>query len=475
MTFHKKHEYLFMVAVSVFLCINQLVFFHITKYSTYLAIFFGIWGAVVILFEILKNNKYVFSNHINILGIIFAITAVVSLVANGFVAPVDNMYNVLSILINFLIFFNFARKNDTRMIDVVMKVLFWGLFVYMLLNFVTIFFHLDKVFVVNNQVRYLGWGGNLNRFSGVSGNPNRLGRIAISLIFISLWFMNKEKNKLNIILYTAPIIISIYFIYISMSRAVIMGIVFGILCSIIVFCLMKKGILGKISKAIVVLSVIASICLGTFLVAMFVSTHNKTENSIQSYSEVIYHKLNKLSSDRLFVMEVGVKATFDRRPIAGFSYENIRPNIENYIAEKKLNLYSGEFNFLNHMHNMVIQSLAAYGILGCSVLLMIYWYFISLTCKIVKNKDNIEYDKKYFLMFVFVLSACFFISMLEASFIFGFAIEIINLVLMLFLGLYVNFAYSTFGVKMVSNKVTSFIGDKFIVLTDGIRKLLRIS
>jgi len=249
----------------------------------------------------------------------------------------------------YFLFFSYYQKNvRPDYLEIILSITLYisfFLFVYAVLEYFKVigewdYSFLSPIFEKNHQ----------ERVEVTFYNPNYYALMLEFFILIGLYKINRKNKKHQKILYGLITLCNLFAVYFTGTRST--PVVF--VSTVIIFYLL----LGKIKKGL-----IASGILGTLFVLLIISgNYPRAEN------------LGWALRDRFYIWETALKGIrdnffFGQGPL---TYRNI------------YELYGGQETY--HAHNIILDTLLSYGIIGTSLLIYPFSWFLKRLWKLKNNE-----------------------------------------------------------------------------------------
>ena len=497
-----NYENIFIVLVTLLCLFTNIVFIGCTfDWVNKIAIIFAILALPILFKNILLKTDETFSDNINTTGVILSFIALLSFIFNGFIYPVQNIYAVIALAINFLVIYFYASKEDVKSVRNIFWVIFIGSLIISVLSLFTLYFKVSIPYetAVPGKLRYIGIDADYQRFCGLVGNPNNLARITLSGIISSILLYKKSLKKIYKIIIGISNIVFIYTMMLSQSRAVIYSICFGFIVFIFLEIIFRYKGNTKYKNFIKPIFIFV-FCSFVFLLAFKLLNNYSINNVIyhQNSEEVAqetniseemsqqeddkdniklvdrkFHdqELNNFSTGRFGIWKIGIEGTLNEKPFWGFTHGNVEQGLIDYIDNNEIDVLVIVKNVLFHMHNQFIQFLAEDGIFALFFIVYLYFYIFKLVIKIIFSKYNInEVNKVRIPILISMLSCLALYSMVEAMFFICFDNEIINVVLLLVMGIFIKTVKDEYGEEILRDKLLDKISLCLIKLINFIKK-----
>ena len=235
---------------------------------------------------------------------------------------------------------------------------------------------LDKLFL--NQ----GWG----RPGGTFGNPTFLAGYTVFNVFISLWFIIKEKgSKLWIKIITwVSFILGILLIFKTQTRGDIIGLFAGLL--FLSFLLAIRKFKNFDLQKSIVKNVWAWILIVIFLFGgvFFFTRHMSFWEGVPGLNRLTKTSLTQGDLDfRFMAWQSGLEA-FKEKPVLGYGWENFGIAFGRHYNPNLLGTTFNETNW-DKPHNIFLEYLVAGGVLGLLAYLIL---FVFLFYELIKSKED---------------------------------------------------------------------------------------
>ena len=498
-----KYGQIFISCVTVLSILSSIVFIgYKFDWFNKIAIIFAILALPILFKNILLKTNETFSDNINTIGVMLSFIAMLSFVFNGFIYPVQNIYSVVALAINFLVIYYYAAKNDIKNTRNIFLLIFICCLIVSILSLFTLYFKVSIRYGdgITGYYRYLGIDVSDGRFCGLVGNSNDLGRITLCGIISTVFLYKKSLNNITKILLIISNFIFIYTMILSQSRAIIYSFSFGIIVFIFLKIFFKNK--GNIKYKGYIKQILIFVCYSFVFLLTFKLINNYSINSIiyhQNNEEVVQEnnvsqeesiqqeeskkhielvdrkfydqQINDFSSGRFAIWRIGIQGTLEKKPILGFSHGNIRNGILEYIDKNSISWPEYNRHIFQHMHNQFIQFLAEDGIFALFFIVYLYFYIFKLVIKIIFSKRDInEINRIKIPILISVLSCLALFSMVEAMFFICFDNEIINVVLLLVMGIFIKTVKDEYGEEILKDKLLDKISLCLIKLINFIKK-----
>jgi len=362
----------------------KIVFFLLPSFYYFSTM--GIPGNPLTYFLILLFFKYIFyggHKYYDSLNLILTVMILIISILNSLLS---NAYNLME-LIRWSLLFVFtvllmSEKDSSRNFAEFGKYFIIGFFISSIIGFIG--FKLggnlyDLTRTVDNQ-------NIINRFSGLSGDPNSYGMYALLVLTFLLQKLEVELNSKKTVLLWALVFILGFLSIITVSRAFVVGFIF-IIFMFFIFNLRKK------TNAKMMFLLISFMILG-FLVGNYFGFF---DNFIRRFE---YTTLNELSGGRNIIFMEYVKGFVNGGFWNYFFGSGVVGHPDFYFHDIKDFNSTGYFSKAFGTHNTFLELLVSFGLLG-SIPFVILLYRCVLTSEL-RNNNRLRYFDFIPLLVVFI-------------------------------------------------------------------------
>ena len=338
-----------LLSLSIVLYFTSLIIFKTYNYQ----ITYVIDIILVLLFLILITLKSIslqINKFIKLYAIFVLFCTASSLWAVDFYGSFFRGFQLFLLLINMIVIYNSIKIFNLK--DVFIN----GILLGSLVNYLILFGFIHVSF------EYISVNGG-GRALGTMGNANMLAILMLISLFISIAFLNQKykKNKFIIYYHYINLILSMYVIFLTMSKK---GIIFGLILILIYLALLVK----EPKKLILTL---------IFGILILTIVFNYIDIDLGSYYTHISGRFKSFDSqltrpdpfgstgERMFLIDFGLNA-FQDKPLFGYG-------IANFFLLNDRHIYA---------HNNYVELLVDVGIFGTMLFYYIYIYLISNAYKL---------------------------------------------------------------------------------------------
>lgn len=473
---------LFLMTLLIWCLLNSTVPLKCNPYAQYVALIFALWAFIILFYEVnYKTYKLLFFPN-SVLFIFFIIIAIISSI-RAFITEeasgtVQNVYALIAIIINVFMVYN--NRFDQKSYIQFLKIGYYTSLVIVILSHLSLLLHLNiEVPNAEGKIFTIGIERGEGRFTGLLGNPNDLGRMALFglLCLLLYWSVSKVKHKIS---WSISLLLFWFCITMSASRGVIYSLYLSALAAGIISTMVKNrgedcSTLGKFGVLFTVVVIWFSIIVASEMATKtyshfvniieetFITVIDKTEehgNGAPNEVVMIEERADTgkgFSTGRSFLIKLGVSTTWDYSFVTGLTPGNSKRLCMDYMNQK-WNLNHAPSAAIGNTHNMWIQAFVNYGIAAFLVLLVVT---ISIISKLIqwslfsKYERTQKYEKTVILVVLFSLMI---LGMVENVFLYSFENEPVNLLFMLVMGR-----------VMLFEKTHDRIPEKYSSLQSGIR------
>lgn len=450
---------LFIETLLIWCLLNSTVPLKCNPYAQYVALMFALWAFFILLFDLKYRPQSLFVFPNASLFIVFTLIAVLSSIRAFIVenagGTIQNVYALIALVINIFIVYN-NRLNLKSYIRF-LKLGYILSLVIVVLSHITLLLHLSiEVPNSDGKIFTIGIERGENRFTGLLGNPNDLGRMALfgMLCLILYWNISEIKHQLR---WSISLILFWLCIMMSQSRGVIYSLYVAILVAgMIITCVKYRRdhmpLLGKIGVLVVVfffwlsMAIVSEMATKTYshfanyIENKIITEVEKTDTFVGMTSEngvvMIEERVDTgkgFSTGRSFLIKLGVNTTMDYSLLAGLTPGNSKRLCANYMNHS-WNVTQAPSAAIGNTHNTWIQSFVNYGIVAFFILFLIT---VNIFLRIIKWTLFSGYESKGHKEKFAVLAAIFsllILALVENVFLYSFENEPINLLFMLSMG-----------------------------------------
>ena len=238
------------------------------------------------------------------------------------------------------------------------------------------------------------WG----RFYGIFYDPNYTSIMCVVSIFFAVYLLKEYKNKFTKVLLIVSIILQMIYIIFCESRSGL----FTLITTIAVYSTLNMIVIKNLKKNIKIFLITSTIIILIIVLPKFCI---KFYNDIQNNKEIKTEQISKenpemkiqigrndnqedISNRRFDIWKSGLEI-FSKNVIFGVGFPNITP----IALDKYPNTYivNNDFSNFDAFHNSVIDVFTSQGIIGGTIMTIIYLYVIIETIKrrkIIFDKNN---------------------------------------------------------------------------------------
>lgn len=450
---------LFLNVLLIWCLINSTVPFKCNSYMQNIAIVFSGWAFIILIFDMSVSPNKLFDFSGSKLFMLFTVVSVFSsikiILTENLDGIVQNIYAVIAIVINIYIVYN-NRFDRTEYLKF-LKLGYIISLIIVMISHMTLIMHMN-VEIPNSEGKIftIGIERSENRFTGLLGNPNDLGRLALFglLCLLLYWIMSEIRHE-----FWWGISAALFWlcIMLSESRGVIYSLFGALLIAGFVFVIVRyrrdnMSMVGKIGLlAIVFLVWLAFFFASHITTKVYYSFVNTLEKKIISEMDKSGRKDHAqvsapvvmveeraasgkgFSTGRSFLIKLGLSAATDYSIFTGLTPGNSKKICINYMKEI-WDIEHPPSAAVGNTHNTLVQSFVNYGIIAFIFLLIavigIMFKLLKLTiffnCVLPEWKEN--------MIMLFALFSMSILAMVENVYLYSFENEPINLLFMLVLG-----------------------------------------
>ena len=238
------------------------------------------------------------------------------------------------------------------------------------------------------------WG----RFYGIFYDPNYTSIMCVVSMFLAIYLLKEYKSKFIKILLIFSIVLQVIYIVFCESRSGL----FTLITTIAVYSALNMIVIKNLKKNIkIFLITITTIILVIVLPKICINCYNNIQNKKEIKTEEVLEENPKtkiqigrndnqedVSNRRFDIWKSGLEI-FSKNLIFGVGFPNITPiALDKYPSTYIVN---NDFSHFDAFHNSVIDVFTSQGIIGGTIMAMIYLYTLIETIKrrkILFNKNN---------------------------------------------------------------------------------------
>lgn len=250
------------------------------------------------------------------------------------------------------------------------------------------------------------------RISATFGNPAYLAGFALLWLFLAGYLFSVNKNKNWRVFYITSIILNLVIIYFTGTRGAIVGLVMGVVASLVYLLILYKNKKVRLLGAgfLVLLSL-----LGSSIFIFRQSSLIQNNPILVRISEIGTGDYTSMS--RLMLWQMAFKGIQDR-PVFGYGQNNIKLPLDKYHN------YNLAEDWFDSSHNKFFDELLAHGFIGFG--LQIIFFIWLLWVIIQKRKEDKLGSLLFFGMIVaYIAQAMFIFDAFTTVFIFMFILGFI--------------------------------------------------
>lgn len=436
---------------------NSIAIFRVSILSQITSILLSGFGVISIYFSH-KDEKWEFTFKGHVYSKVILSASILSFIANKLQFPVKNIYSIIAIVVNFYIFMSiYHNQRDYNKIYKMLLMIFVVTLTFTIINL--LFFYYDISIPIGSYQdirlqRFMGVDKIRHRVTGLSGNSNGLGRVALSSIISVLLLRmleNKTQNKMNRFLLIISIFLNVVVIIISQSRGTIISLMMlGIGYFLTIFGISMNKI--NRNRSIIYTSILFVLLtystaiyhnkLNSVLFNSINGTRNKVNKTINSNSIVDRNEreedllVEDVSNGRLTLIKNGLKATINAKPIFGLTYGGNKYQIQNYLDNEKIEVPSYIYSGAGSMHNTIVQFYVNIGLGGVGAFI----FLLIRIGRILFNRTFIDdtIDIKIMSTLNAVLLSLLILNMVEWVFYFDYDNHLVNFLILLVFSVYLQ-------------------------------------
>lgn len=205
--------------------LNSVAWFKMSPFSQLASMLLAAYGVMCAGYSYL-NKTWNFKNQFWLISLLLVTSSLLSLISNGMPFLTKNVYSLLSVFINFYIFYLiYQNRKDSNLIQNVMLFIVVTTTIITLINIFFYFTNTSFSLVEYTNIRdskFIGVDPVRHRFNGLSGNANGLSRVSLSSILSAFLLGKYVKNRtFHTAILPVITILNIFVIFISQSRGTI--------------------------------------------------------------------------------------------------------------------------------------------------------------------------------------------------------------------------------------------------------------
>ncbi|MBI2451231.1 MAG: O-antigen ligase family protein [Parcubacteria group bacterium] len=341
----------------------------------------------------LNNSKFrpKFS-WLNLAVILFLISSLISLFfgvnpEKSFFGTLERMGGFLSLFYYGVLFFILSHLFKGEYQEKWRKFINWSL----IAGFLAAFWGIGQWL----KISFLFFEGE--RVSGPIGNPIFFAAYLLFMVFFSLLFFLESKTKQAKILYSSVLMISVFAIILSGSRAVSLSLILGLIFFSLFYAFLTQN--KKIKKISVAVAIFIILIFGSILFF-------KNQPFIQNNFYLSRLALGSLKDfrNRYLAWQISWEA-FKERPVFGWGEENFKIAFNKYFSPAYFDTPTAEV-FFDRAHNVIFDRLTSIGIVG---LLSYLFIFLAIYLTVFQLKKGKKINEGQFVIFL-VLPAAYFLQ-----------------------------------------------------------------
>lgn len=219
----------------------------------------------------------------------------------------------------------------------------------------SVIFSLKAVFDWSNAGMLLD---NEHRIGSVFDNPLFFAQYLLPHFFLSIYFLVKENNWQNRVILSFCTVITLFALFLTVSRASILALLVGGFFSILFLVFEEKKPRKQILLSALVLLITLSVA--SFLVMRLPSIRTNLEPNAPYIMKRLYY--SDKNQDRFFSWKIAGQA-ISEKPILGFGHNTFSPVFDKHFVTNIGGVYLNE-PWFDRVHNQVLEVLVNLGLVG---------------------------------------------------------------------------------------------------------------